>query len=408
MPLIPIAKELIVRKHEVCIFANSEIKDIAKTYSIPYYSVGISVRGILSDEIGQKMLHAKSTIESIKIQASATTDRLLEIGKKVYQGVNEKEMDLLITNERYFLFVQAVAERVGIPMMQLSFQPKGITSAYRYPYFSLWFFRFMTNLQTHIFAEKALIRGLLPVVNKLRKSVLKIPTTSVRKAFSLKKESPIIQGFSPAVFPKPSDWSSNSTIAGYWPQEKNTGHLPEALIKFLTDDKPKIYIGFGSMVYPSEMLKSSILDLAHRLNVKVVWSLNWSIKNTITEGLLNPNIYVINESNHEQLFPKVDYVIHHGGAGTFATAVRHAKPQAISFFMLEDQSFWAQWAEKLSIGINLGKFKQLTACNIIAAIQSFIQDPSYIKTASDLRDQIQKEDGVKIACDVIESSYKKS
>jgi sterol 3beta-glucosyltransferase len=77
---------------------------------------------------------------------------------------------------------------------------------------------------------------------------------------------PFLYNFSSAVVPKPLDWDDNITITGYWTLENSDAEWspPPALEKFMlqarVDNKPLVYIGFGSIVVPrpNAMTKSII------------------------------------------------------------------------------------------------------------------------------------------------------
>jgi len=55
------------------------------------------------------------------------------------------------------------------------------------------------------------------------------------------------------------------------------------------------------------------------------------------------------EVSHDVLFPRVAAVVHHGGAGTTATAARAGVPQLITP-MFNDQFYWASRVVDLGIG----------------------------------------------------------
>jgi sterol 3beta-glucosyltransferase len=63
-------------------------------------------------------------------------------------------------------------------------------------------------------------------------------------------------------------------------------------------------------------------------------------------------VFVLDEVPHEWLFPQVAAVVHHGGAGTTATALRAGKPTIICP-LLGDQAFWAAWST--SVGLDRGR-----------------------------------------------------
>jgi len=53
----------------------------------------------------------------------------------------------------------------------------------------------------------------------------------------------------------------------------------------------------------------------------------------------------------DYLFPKVAYIIHHGGSGTTHSAFRCGKPQAI-IPHIGDQFFWNRQIERRGVGVS--------------------------------------------------------
>ncbi|WP_404943386.1 glycosyltransferase [Rhizobium ruizarguesonis] len=66
------------------------------------------------------------------------------------------------------------------------------------------------------------------------------------------------------------------------------------------------------------------------------------------------HVHVIRDAPHDRLFRDVSAIIHHGGAGTTAAALRAGKPMIICPFF-GDQPFWARRAMDLCVGLSLDR-----------------------------------------------------
>lgn len=110
-------------------------------------------------------------------------------------------------------------------------------------------------------------------------------------------------------------------------------YSPEpALVDFLAAGPPPVYIGFDSIVLddPAKML-STILGAVRTSGVRAIISKGWSD----LDGDVEENIYYIGDCPHEWLFPRMAAVVHHGGAGSTACGLRHARPTLICPFFGE-------------------------------------------------------------------------
>lgn len=121
-------------------------------------------------------------------------------------------------------------------------------------------------------------------------------------------------------------------VCGFFFREAPVYEPEPALVDFLAAGPPPVYIGFGSIVLddPAKML-SIILDAVKTADVRAIISKGWSD----LDGDASENIYYIGDCPHEWLFPRVAAVVHHGGAGSTACGLRHARPTLICPFFGE-------------------------------------------------------------------------
>src|SRR5690606_8691534 len=67
------------------------------------------------------------------------------------------------------------------------------------------------------------------------------------------------------------------------------------------------------------------------------------------EDELGPDVRVVDDVPHELLFPRTAAVVHHGGAGTTAQALRSGRPQVVVPFTM-DQPFFARRVHEIGVG----------------------------------------------------------
>jgi UDP:flavonoid glycosyltransferase YjiC (YdhE family) len=86
--------------------------------------------------------------------------------------------------------------------------------------------------------------------------------------------------------------------------------------------EPPVYIGFGSIVVddPDKFTKM-IFEAVKQAGVRALVSKGW--------GDPPESVYMLDNTPHDWLFPKVSCVVHHGGAGTTAIGLKCGKPTMI-------------------------------------------------------------------------------
>jgi vancomycin aglycone glucosyltransferase len=121
--------------------------------------------------------------------------------------------------------------------------------------------------------------------------------------------------------------------------------LPPELEAFLAAGPPPLYLGFGSMPAPPGASRA-LVDAARAVGRRAIISKGWA-ELELTDGATD--CIAIGDVNQQALFPRVAAVVHHGGAGTTATAARAGAPQVVAP-MFSDQFYWASRVRALGIG----------------------------------------------------------
>ncbi len=236
--------------------------------------------------------------------------------------------------------------------------------------------------------------GLNHGINTWRQKTLGLPQTTFWKSETAikRRRIPLFYAHSPLVFPKPPTWPAWLHVTGYWfldlPQAWNP---PDDLLNFLAAGSPPLCIGFSSMTNRKvKALANPILDALAQTGLRAVLLSGWSALGQT--HALPATVYAIDHLPHDWLFPQVSAVVHHGGPGTLAAAIRAGVPNVVIPFAL-DQPFWGACVERLGIGSNLN-YKNLTAERLAQAFTSAVGDPAIRNRAVDLGEQVRAEDGV--------------
>ena len=203
--------------------------------------------------------------------------------------------------------------------------------------------------------------------------------------------------WSPGLIPKPADWGPEIDIAGFvFLDLASSFKPPESLSKFLDAGEPPVYIGFGSIVVDDpDRFTSLIFEAVKKAGIRALVSKGWG---RLGDEINTPeNIYILENTPHDWLFPRCSAVVHHGGAGTTAIGLKCGKPtMTVPFF--GDQPFWGAMVARAGAGAHEAiPYKRLSSEELAAGIKQCLT-PEAKKAAKTIAKSIKEEgDGAKNA-----------
>jgi sterol 3beta-glucosyltransferase len=201
---------------------------------------------------------------------------------------------------------------------------------------------------------------------------------------------PVLHGFSPSVLPPPADWPARCRVTGYWwpPVE---APLSPRVQRFLDEGEPPVYFGFGSMRAPG--LGDLVRDTVRAIDGRAVVHRGAA---GLTAG--GPDVLVIEDEPHAELFPRMSAIVHHAGAGTTAAALRAGVP-SVCVPVTADQPFWADRIHAVGAGPRRLRRRGLTAGRLADAIE---EAASCRPAAAAMSGRLATEDGAGVALAEIE------
>jgi UDP:flavonoid glycosyltransferase YjiC (YdhE family) len=113
----------------------------------------------------------------------------------------------------------------------------------------------------------------------------------------------------------------------------------------------------------------------------------------IGDAPLPPNILRIDAAPHGWLYPRTAAIVHHGGAGTTAAALRAGVPMVVVPH-LGDQPYWGQRMHALGVAPKPINRPKLTTEGLADAIGKAVSDDAMRKKAAELGAKIRAEDGI--------------
>jgi rhamnosyltransferase subunit B len=246
--------------------------------------------------------------------------------------------DLILPSSLAFA-ARLAAETRGIPWMAVVLQPMMFLSAYDPPVIAEaeWLSALLRAL------GPALARPALWVVKKAVNHVLR-PVHALRADLGLAptQKNPLFDGqfaaagaiglYSRLLGEVQPDYPRPASIAGFATFDsedgRNAGPDP-ALEAFLEDGPAPLVFTLGSVIVnnPGRFYQQGLLA-AQILGKRAVLLVGEAAYETVAR-LSSAEVFVCAYAPHSALFPRAAAIIHHGGIGTLAQALRSGRPQLI-------------------------------------------------------------------------------
>ncbi|KAI4211432.1 MAG: hypothetical protein LQ351_005734 [Letrouitia transgressa] len=361
-----------------------------------------SLSTVRAGEIGKKRESMFEMFQGFwRACINATDDEANVSNLRMMENKNPFVADAIIANPPSFAHVHC-AERLGIPLHLMFTFPYSPTQQFPHPLANIQRSNVdanYTNFMSYPLVEMMTWQGLGDLVNEFRIKTLGLePVSTVWAPGQLfRMKVPYTYMWSPGLIPKPMDWGPEIDIAGFvFLDLASSFKPPETLSNFLEDGEPPVYIGFGSIVVDDpDKFTAMIFKAVELAGVRALVSKGWG---GLGDKDYTPNnIYMLENTPHDWLFPRVSAVVHHGGAGTTAIGLKCGKPTMIVPFF-GDQPFWGAMVAKAGAGAqDTIPYKQLTANKLAEGIKQCLSFTAQ-QHAQKLADHIASEgDGARNA-----------
>ncbi len=403
-PYCAIALGLIKAGHQVVLGGSPDFADFVTEQGISFEPVAGSFKKFMRSPVGLDVLEGKNT--------NPLTDESLR--QQMLDSWKVSQSSDLIVYSPLTSWGYHLAEALGVPGILAVYLPIAPTRAFPLLNFARrsdqWLQR-LANLSSYRLGYVVSWRRKAKVLNQLRQDMLGLPKISSWQGPLYGRDTvlpisklPILNCYSAAVVPPPSDWGESTHQAGYCFLNATASFSPPADLQDFLNESPKpFYVGFGSMVVRDpQQLAGKIISALTATGQRAVFCSGWG---DIGQSDLPASIYQLKEIPHDWLLPKVVAAIHHAGAGTTAATLRAGIPSiAIPFFA--DQPVWSKRLEQLGVSAGTHPRLELESDPLAASIRTLLEDDSFHKRAQQIKAQIEAEDGVAKAVSVIESYLK--
>ena len=294
-----------------------------------------------------------------------------------------------------------IREKLGIPLVTCHLAPVSFRSSIRPArHDGLWmpdwmpkFYKDSVWRLIDVVADR--IMG--PPIHRMCEKTGLPPVKRIMKNWIHSPDSVI--GLFPDWFAEPQeDWPANTKPAGFvFYDEAESKPMPRALEKFMSAGAPPIVFTYGTAVKNAGEFFTASLEACERLNRRGVFLSRYK-----DQALANlpEGFYYSEYAPFSKLFPDASAIVHHGGIGTCAQAMRAGVPQLVVSIAL-DQHYNASRLSTLGVGIELC-MKKYRGPAVAEALDKLLGNNALDAQCKKIAERLSSEDSVAGICQMIE------
>ena len=389
-PIVVLGLELQALGHRARLCVAPNFKEWIESYGLECVPIGPDLKKMTGGTVpGKPVLPSPEQLQQL-------ADQMV---RGQFQVIAEaaRGCDLIVAAGALQIATRSIAETQNIPYIFAAYCPAVLPSS-KYPPSKMAGHHSFTlpeseNLQLWKEDEESFNR-FGAVLNEERAKAGQGPVTSVRDYMFT--DCPWLAA-DPVLAPAFPLTGMQVVQTGAWMISDETS-LPEELEIFLADGPPPVYLGFGSM-RASDQTAQRLLEAARALGLRSILSQGWA---GLIPGEPGSDCLSIGDVSHGKLFPRVAAIVHHGGAGTTATAARAGTAQVIIPHNY-DQFYWAHRVEQLGIGVSGSLRDDITVDNLAQALRECLR-PELATRAHEVAGQMELH-GARIAAERLTNEF---
>ena len=376
-PMLALGERLRAAGHAVRVCASPDFADDAQARGLDFHPIGGSIRALLTEQA--EALHAGPLA-----LGRVSFRYMLQSLKAQFEGLLEGARGAdLVVGAGVQLAAPSIAEKLWLPYRYVAYCPAILPSREHAPFLVeqqswpalanrlAWSLAFVgLRLAPGLSIDRERGRLGLPPIRDIGRYLMSAgPLLAVDRELA---EAPADAPFQVVQIP---------CLHPFEPEP-----LPAKLEAFLAAGPPPVYLGFGSMTdpRPAETTRR-LLDALARRGLRAVIARGWA---GLGDGPLPEGVTVTDPVSHAALFPRMAGVVHHGGAGTTATAARAGVPQLVMPHLL-DQFYWARRVQQLGLGPPPVRRRDFTPERLADALAELAENEVLAERARELGERLR-------------------
>jgi len=358
-PMLAIAQALAARGHHPVIAAPPDFGDWVRGFGFEFAPLGIDVNAFMQEHratLGGNIWKFFRVVRGmfdrdLPDQMAA----LLELGR---------DADAIV-HAAGAAMAPSAAEKLGIPALNVFFTTTVLPSRHHAPVVVPWrtlpkWMNALLWLATDPMWNMLLRKGM----NAGRERAGLRPLRDV--VTHLFDDASHVLAVDSGILPSDPRWAARVPSVGFLFLQPKEIALEADLDNWLREGEPPVYVGFGSMTGTGpERMHRVMVEAIEATGRRGLVSAGWA---RFDRASFPAGWRVVGDTAHALLFPRMACVIHHGGSGTMAAALRAGVPQVIAPLIL-DQYHHAQRLHELGLAPRPVPMERITAPQLAESIR---------------------------------------
>ena len=400
LPLVGLARCLKTRGHTVTVCSNGHFLDLVEKTGLEFVTIGDKED---YDEIADNpnLWHPHKGWRLI--MQRLTSDALRSAYTILYQHL--KPGNTVLITSTLGLAARLIQETHPIPQVSVHFSPGVFHSAYAPPK--------MPNVFLPDWLPLWLKQGFWRAVDfAIIDPVVSPSLNQVRRELGLKRVSRIFHtwlhspecviGLFPDWFASPQpDWPPNSTLTGFpLYDETHDAVLPETVTAFLrTHPRPLVFTPGSANKHGGRFFAEAV-NACQQIGHPAVFLTRYPEQ---LPHSLPPSLRHFSYVPLSRLLPHAGGLIHHGGIGTCAQALKSGIPQLIQPLAFDQFDNGAR-IKNLGVGLTLSR-RQFQGKKLVDALRRIVHDPQLLTRCQDIQKRFAGSSPLEQTCQIIETTF---
>jgi UDP:flavonoid glycosyltransferase YjiC (YdhE family) len=400
-PYLALAGGLRVRGHEVVIATSGQYRERVEPLGLGFHAVRPDMPDLAaSSELIRRIMDLRRGPETVIREFVMPA-----LGQSCEDTLAAAEgADLLVSHPLTFT-TRLVAEKRDIPWASSVLAPLSFFSAHDPPVLpALQVLSWLRPL------GPILHRPLLGLLKQTVRSWVK-PWHRLRADLGLSavRENPLFEGqhspflvlalYSRLLGTNQPDWPEQAVVTGFPFFHQSGEGLPADLARFLDEGEPPVVFTLGSSaVHDAGPFYEHSVAAAKALGRRAVLLVGADPRNR--PATLPPGMAAFEYAPFSALFPRAVAIVHQGGVGTTAEALRSGRPMLVMPYA-HDQPDNAARVARLGVARVVPR-NRYTAARSTAELRRLLDEPAWSRRAAEAGKQVRQEDGVRAACEAVE------